>query len=146
MLAHQPPHVPENLPAAVIAAACGEASPSHQPISAVQVVINFPPVVGYAGLSQLLGRSEKTLQADRCRNPASVPPAATPPGSRTPLWIVAEVIAWLQQHKEKKNGGGGVCVQRRKPGPGASTKAERLAAKAAGLSVKEWRAQQGGAQ
>jgi hypothetical protein len=65
------------------------------PPVAVQVVFNFPPVVGYPGLANLMGRSVQTLQSDRCRNPESVPPACSPHGSRTPLWVVSDVIAWI---------------------------------------------------
>lgn len=141
-------HQPTDLSAStldIIAAASGSAV-QQASASAVQIVLNFPPVVGYDGLSRLLGRTVQTLQADRCRNPASVPPASTPPGSRTPLWVVAEVIAWLQQHRE--SGARQATSKRRKAGPGAPTKAEKIAASEVGLSVKEWRALQkeGGAQ
>jgi hypothetical protein len=107
------------------------------PPTAVQVVFNFPPVVGYPGLAELMGRSVQTLQSDRCRNPESVPPASTPPGCRTPLWVVGDVITWVRQHQTKIRE---LKSSASVPGRGASTKAERLAAMEAGLSVRQWRA------
>ncbi len=136
MHTHHHHHEAASLPASILSAAVGETS---QSVPVVQVVLNFPPVVGYEGLGQLLNKTVQTLQADRSRNPDSVPPASTPPGSRTPLWIVADVIAWLQQHKDQP---ATRRAPKRKAGPGASTKPERLAAQAAGLTVTEWRAQQ----
>lgn len=94
--------------------------------------LNFPPVVGYEGLSQLLQRSVATLQADRCRNPASVPPACTPPGSRNPLWVVSDVIEWLQQHRQP------VALPPSDPPPrrrGRPTKAEQLESARKGIWV-----------
>lgn len=63
-------------------------------------VINFPPVFGYDGLSQLLGRSRETLQADRCRKPHTLPPCCSPPDTKQPLWLLEDVIAWLEQYRE----------------------------------------------
>lgn len=109
----------------------------YYPSPVVQVVFNYPPVVGYQGLAQLMGRSVQTLQADRCRNPDSVPPASIPPGCRTPLWLVSDILAYIQHHKARV---GVRTTHKRTSGRGASTKAERLAAAEAGLSVREWRA------
>ena len=63
-------------------------------------VLPFPPVIGYAQLSVLLGRTVGSLQADRCRKPESLPPACTPPGTRQPLWLLSDVLAWLEEHRE----------------------------------------------
>lgn len=59
------------------------------------VALNFPPVVGITGLSELLGKSESTILMDRHRAPHRVPPECTPPECRSPLWLTADVIAWL---------------------------------------------------
>lgn len=67
------------------------------------VVLYFPPVVGYAGLAELLSKSVATLQVDRSRG-ASLPPACTPPGTRQPLWLTSDVIAWLQQFRDEPAG------------------------------------------
>lgn len=63
-------------------------------------VCSFPPVISYAHLSMLLGRTVGTLKADRCRKPGSLPPACTPPGTRQPLWLLSDVIGWLEEHRE----------------------------------------------
>ena len=60
-----------------------------------------PAVVGYAGLSELLGRSPHSLQADFSRKPGSLPPAHLPPGTKSPLWILSEVICWLAAQPSK---------------------------------------------
>ena len=65
-------------------------------------LVAWPPVIGYAELSVLLGRTVGTLQADRIRRPESLPPASTPPGSRTPRWITADVLDWLRQFRERR--------------------------------------------
>jgi len=69
-------------------------TPSH--------IVAWPPVIGYVELSVLLGRTVGTLQADRIRRPESLPPASTPPGSRTPRWITADVLDWLRQYRERR--------------------------------------------
>ena len=86
------------------------------------VVFAFPPVVGYDGLSQLLCRSVVSLQADRCRAPESVPPACTPPGTRNPLWLTADVLAWLSQFRAAP-----VVSPAQKPKRGRPTKALEIA-------------------
>ena len=63
---------------------------------------NFLPVFGYDLLSVLLGRSVGTLQADRCRKPHTLPPACTPPGTKSPLWLLSDVLAWLESHREDR--------------------------------------------
>jgi hypothetical protein len=65
-------------------------------------IVAWPPVIGYAELSVLLGRTVGTLQADRIRRPESLPPASTPPGSRTPRWITVDVLDWLRQCRERR--------------------------------------------
>ncbi len=70
-------------------------TPSH--------IVAWPPVIGYAELSVLLGRTVGTLQADRIRRPESLPPASTPPGSRTPRWITSDVLDWLRSYREQRS-------------------------------------------
>lgn len=121
---------------------CANGGDEHYtPAPVVQLVLNYPPVVGYQGLAELMGRSVQTLQADRCRNPGSVPPASTPPGCRQPLWLVSDIVEFVQQHKKR------FAVRKahkRVSGRGASTKVERIAAQEAGLTVRDWRATQKG--
>ena len=61
---------------------------------------DFPPAFGYAHLSILLGRAVPTLQTDRCRRPWALPPACTPPGGKSPIWLLSDVIEWLNKHKD----------------------------------------------
>lgn len=78
------------------------------------------PTVDVDGLSQMLHRTRASILSDRTRAPQRVPPAYIAPGSRTPLWIVSEVLAWLRTHPERPRAD-------RKPAPrrpGRPTKAE----------------------
>ena len=79
----------------------------------------FPPIFGYEHLSILLGRTVGTLQADRCRKRGSLPPACTPPGTRQPLWLLSDVLAWLAEHRE--------APPRRRPGRPEKTRHLRAA-------------------
>lgn len=101
----------------------GTAVPDPAPAS-YTIQTHFPPAFGYEGLSILIGRAIPTLQADKCRKPSSLPPACSPPGSKSPRWLLADVLAWLAQYRES-------AVEHppvKKPrGRGAPTKAERVA-------------------
>ena len=103
------------------------------------IQIACPPAFGYAELSQLLGRSPATLQADFSRNPGSLPPAHKPPHTKNPVWLLAEVLAWLQAQPAKELQ---PPVPRGAHRLGAPAKSESVAARQAGLSVKAYRAQQ----
>ena len=59
----------------------------------------MPPVLGVSELSILLKKSPGVILADRSRAPHRVPPSCEPPGSRQPLWILEDVIAWLRTHQ-----------------------------------------------
>lgn len=84
--------------------------------------VHFLPAFGYDGLSILLGRSVASLQADRCRKPWTLPPACTPPGTKSPRWLLTDVLAWLEKHREP-------LVRPRDPRRGRPTKAEEIAAR-----------------
>lgn len=56
-------------------------------------------VIGIDGLSLLLHKNPATIVADRSRAPHRVPPSCEPPGSRTPLWIVEDVMNWLRSYQ-----------------------------------------------
>lgn len=56
-------------------------------------------VLGIAELSVLLKKSAPAIIADRSRAPHRVPPSCEPPGSKQPLWILEDVIAWLRSHQ-----------------------------------------------
>lgn len=63
-------------------------------------VKQFPPVLGVSELSQLLQKTPSSIFADRSRAPHRVPPSCEPPGSRQPLWILEDVLAWLRQFQQ----------------------------------------------
>lgn len=87
--------------------------------------IDFPPAFGYEGLSELLGRSITSLQCDRTRKPESLPPACTPPGTKSPRWLLTDVLAWLAEYREPK-------VKQRPAKPGRPTKSQQIAVRRAG--------------
>lgn len=62
---------------------------------------SMPPVIGYKELAVLLGRSTKTLQADKCRKPWSIPPHCAIPGSKEPRWLLADVLSWIEGFRQK---------------------------------------------
>lgn len=63
-------------------------------------VAAIPPSFGYNYLSILLGKSVASLQSDRCRRPWALPPAGSIPGSKSPVWLLSDVLAWLAAHRE----------------------------------------------
>lgn len=115
----------------------------------LQPTSTYPPVIGLDELSKLLRKSRSSILSDRTRARHRLPPACTPPDSKTLLWITEDAIAWLRQHQEQ-------VVEPPAPSPsdssppelsistprrGAPSKEERLAAMAAGLTVREFRRQ-----
>lgn len=48
-------------------------------------------------LAQVLRRSAATIKADASRRPQTLPPRLQIPGSRTLLWLEADVIKWLEE-------------------------------------------------
>lgn len=65
----------------------------------VIIQINYPPVIGYDELAQLLGKTAATLQADACRAPERLPPPCVPPGTRSPRWLLVDVLNWLAEFR-----------------------------------------------
>lgn len=106
----------------------------------------YPPVIEADVLGKLLGKSVLSIRSDRCRAPHRLPPACTPPDTKTPLWILSDVLAWLAQYREpaaqapdpsKKFSAPQFALRRR----GKPSKAETVEAQRLGLSVREFRAQ-----
>lgn len=60
---------------------------------------SIPPSFGYAGLAIMLQRSIGSLQADMCRKPHTLPPACRIPGTKQPIWLRADVLAWLAKFR-----------------------------------------------
>lgn len=113
------------------------------------IQVNFPPVFGYAGLSVLLGKSVSTLQADRCRAPHKLPPACIPPNFKEPLFLLADVLCWLESFREPAVPTPELPTAKPKaPRSGRPSKIEQAEAKKLGISVHELRARrvEGGQQ
>lgn len=98
------------------------------------IKVDFPPAFGYDHLSLLLGRSVASLQADRCRKPTTLPPACTPPGTKSPRWLLTDVLVWLAQYREMRGGnrGSGASMPAR---AGRPTKSQQVAARRAEASA-----------
>ncbi len=101
----------------------------------------FPPIIGLDGLSLLINKSPATILMDRCRAPHKIPPAFMPPGTKHPLWITADVVAWVASHPEaNKPSSRQAKGQPQPPKLGPPFKEERIEAKRLGLTVAELRA------
>jgi hypothetical protein len=85
----------------------------------------LPPVFGVELHGNLLKKSPSSIFADRCRAPEKLQPSYLKPGSKSPNWILADVIPWLCSHPDahQKNDKM-VLLARRLCAP---TKAERIA-------------------
>lgn len=59
------------------------------------------PVLGLNELSQLIKKSPRSILADRSRAPGRLPPDCTPPGTKAPIWLMEDVLAWLRQHRHE---------------------------------------------
>lgn len=64
------------------------------------IQVSTPPILGLEDLSPLLKKSIPAILADRSRAPGKLPPACTPPGTKQPLWLLTDVLAWLATHRE----------------------------------------------
>lgn len=61
---------------------------------------SFPPAFGVDQLADLLDKTPAAILADRSRAPHRVPPACLPYGTQKPVWLLADVVAWLAAHRE----------------------------------------------
>lgn len=91
------------------------------------------PTVDFAGLAALLHISRSTIVTLHSRARHRLPPACRVPGSREPVWIVTDVLAWLRRHPEGDGATAATDVQTperapQKRRPGRPTKAEQIAA------------------
>lgn len=86
------------------------------------------PTVFDDGLAQILGLTPLTLAKKRCTDPGSLPPHCLPPGSKRPIYIVEDVLAWLRQYQVTPFQG-----KRR----GRPTKAEQIARREAQAAARE---------
>lgn len=67
--------------------------------SAVSGQMQILPILGVVELGLLLKKTPAGILTDRCRAPHLIPPSCEPPGSKQPLWILEDVIAWLRTHQ-----------------------------------------------
>lgn len=58
------------------------------------------PVLDVLQLAELLNKTPQTVLADRSRAPHRLPPACTPPGTRSPLYLLDDVLAWLAEYRD----------------------------------------------
>lgn len=92
------------------------------------------PVLGLNELSHLIKKSPRSILADRSRAPGRLPPDCTPPGTRAPIWLLEDVLAWLRQHRHQPGERQAAATPAPAPGArrrGRPTKAEQLARQAA---------------
>lgn len=68
----------------------------HQQVQAE----TFPQVLNALDLARLLNKTPSSIFTDRSRAPWRLPPACTPPGTKSPLWLLSDVLAWLREHRE----------------------------------------------
>lgn len=99
----------------------------------------YPPVLGIDDLSALIRKSRAAILADRSRAPHRLPPACVPPGTRQPLWLLDDVLAWLQQYKQQPGTPAPVIASGKPARRGRPTKAEQVEAARLGVSVKHLR-------
>ena len=52
-------------------------------------------------LSSLLKKTAASIRTDLCRNPHRLPPRLYVPGASKILWLKSDVVAWLQQCRNK---------------------------------------------
>lgn len=58
-----------------------------------------PNIVGVEYLSELLQRKVSTIRIDASRRPESLPPRLLIPGTRSLMWVEADVLEWLNSFR-----------------------------------------------
>lgn len=59
----------------------------------------FPPVLNVLQLAELIHKTPQSILADRSRAPHRLPPSCEPPGTKSPLWLLEDVLAWLRHYQ-----------------------------------------------
>lgn len=89
---------------------------------------SFPPVINVLQLAELIHKTPQSILADRSRAPHRLPPSCNPPGTKSPLWLLEDVIGWLRQHREQPVAApAATATTAPRRGRGRPTKAEALA-------------------
>lgn len=60
---------------------------------------SFPPVINVLQLAELIHKTPQSILADRSRAPHRLPPSCEPPGTKSPLWILEDVLEWLRHYQ-----------------------------------------------
>ncbi|WP_426393920.1 helix-turn-helix transcriptional regulator [Ralstonia sp. R-29] len=106
---------------------------------ALRKLNGLPEVLRIEDVAALIGKAPTTIRtcATNKKYAHLIPRPFKLPSSRRLCWYRDEVLAWMAMATPIQP-----CANKKKFGPGPSTKAERAAAKRVGLTVKEWRATQ----
>lgn len=107
---------------------------------------NFPPSFSYDGLSVLVNRSIPSLQADMCRKPWTLPPACKIPGTKSPIWLLKDVLDWIAVHRVQAVEPPAAEPATRRRGRPTKVEQARRAAVAAAESERGAHQAEGGAQ
>lgn len=101
---------------------------------------NLPDILRIEELSALIGKAATTIRtcATNAKYAHLIPRPFKLPGSRRLCWRKEDVLAWIQRANPVQPIEHNVSVRL-----GPPTKVERFAAEQVGLTVKQWRAQQG---
>lgn len=100
---------------------------------------NLPDILKIEELSALIGKATTTIRtcATNAKYAHLIPRPFKLPGSRRLCWRKEDVLAWIQRANPVQPAEPAVPIRL-----GPPNKGERLAAERAGLTVKQWRAQQ----
>lgn len=90
-------------------------------------IAGYPPVLNVLQLAELIHKTPQSVLADRSRAPHRLPPSCEPPGTKSPLWLLTDVLDWLRHYQRVATpppAPAAPDVPRRR-GPGRPTKAEQ---------------------
>lgn len=61
--------------------------------------MTLPKMMRPEDLAPLLDRAVSTIRADARRRPETLPPRLRIPGSNRLVWVEADVIEWIEEHR-----------------------------------------------
>lgn len=109
-----------------------------------QNLVDGCQLIGIKELASRLRRAESTVRTQVTREPGKLPPRFFIPGSNQVVWMLSVVCDWMLQQQSTTLPGSIPFTPPPKPNAkrrGAPTAEEKLAARKAGVSVRELRAQ-----
>lgn len=116
------------------------------PLLPSQIDMDGCRLIGIKELALRLHRAEATVRTQVTREPGKLPPRFFIPGSNQVVWMLSVVCDWMIQQQSTTLAISEPSISSQKQNAkrrGAPNAAEKLAARAAGLSVRELRASQG---